>query len=456
MRRAGLGAAALVVALTGCASEPPRPPAPAHYNLVLITLDTVRADHLGCYGYSKPTSPVLDMLASRSVLFEEASAQSAITPVSHASILTGRDPYHHSLRSMHGGRDYALPDDEITLAEILRANGYATGGFVSAFPVTRHYGLHQGFEFWDEAFEGSGGRGAINERGIVNTGRAQRRGDGTTLRAQAWIRERADRRFFAWIHYFDAHDRLVQPPQAYLARFMARREPGEDGRITLYDAEIYFVDEQVGRILRLLVGLGIREKTIVAVVADHGEGLGDHDWWWHAILYREQLRVPFILSVPGRGWTGRIPRLVRTIDLVPTLVDVMGLECPRGGCDFDGRSLRPLLDGEDDSPRLAYSESLNDLAAYYRSPWREDSLYAVNDGRWKLIVRRQGAIEKPPTLFDLREDPGELVNVARDHPEAAARLRAYLEGLGAMVEERRTPALDPETRARLGSLGYVR
>ena len=461
-RRTAGGLGRVVLALTGAltvlagCSEPETPSsAPEYYNLLLVTLDTLRADHLGCYGYEAPTSPVLDTLAARSVLFENASAQSAVTPVSHASILTGLDPFNHNLRSMHGGRDYALPDDRLTLAEIMRAGGYATAGFVSAFPVTRHYGLNQGFDTWDEAFAGSTGEGVINENGIVNTGGAQRRGDETTTRALRWIQANAEGPFFAWVHLFDVHDGVIKPPAQYLSRFSPESAPGVDRRIATYDAEILFVDEQVGRLLRLLTGLGLRDRTIVVVLSDHGEGLGEHGWWGHSILYQEQLRVPFLISIPWHDRPGRVSDLVRTIDLVPTLVDLLGLDCPGNGCSFDGTSLLPLLAGEDDRPRIAYSESLNDLVAYYRSPWRKDSLYALNDGRWKLIIRREGSQDRPSMLFDLGADPGELSNVIHEQPAVERRLRTHLDRLDAMVDEVMFPPLDPETSDRLRSLGYV-
>jgi choline-sulfatase len=175
----------LLVGATYCGRE--KPSAIGKMNVLLITLDTLRADHLGCYGYAKDTSPTLDALAAKSIVFDQAIAQSAVTPVSHASIMTGLNPYNHNLRSLHGGVNYQLAESRLTLAEIMGANGYETGGYVSAFPVTEHYGLHQGFETWGEAFQKKGDVKVLSKKGIVNTGTAQRACDVTTEKAIAWL-----------------------------------------------------------------------------------------------------------------------------------------------------------------------------------------------------------------------------------------------------------------------------
>lgn len=440
-----------VAGLAGC--QPDVPPPDTAPSLVLITLDTLRADRLGSYGYGRGVSPVLDALAAQSVRFDNAIAQSAVTPVSHASILTGLNPYRHGLRSLHGGQGYALAENHLTLAELMRANGRRTAGFVSAFPASRHFGLNRGFEVWDEDFPDEE---TLTERGIVNTGRAQRRGDETTDRALAWLGGVGDAPFFLWIHYFDVHDPLLLPPTSTLAKFPPRSSSERDRKLATYDAEVFFVDTQIGRVLRALDREGIRDNTVIAVVADHGEGLGDHGWWGHSILYQEQIRVPFILCVPRRGWSGRVDTLVRTVDLFPTLVDVMELACPGGPCESDGETLSGLIEGSPGDARIAYSESVNDLAAYYDSPLRDDSLYSIQDGRFKLLARYDGATRKPSMLFDLSEDPAETENLIDERPGVEARLRAILDGLDAIAEKQPMSPLDEATRERLRSLGYVR
>jgi arylsulfatase A-like enzyme len=424
-------------------------------NVLLLTLDTLRADHLGCYGYAKNTSPALDTLASSSIVFDQAIAQSAITPVSHASIMTGLNPYNHNLRSLHGGVNYRLPESRLTLAEIMGANGYETGGFVSAFPVTEHYGLHQGFETWGEAFQKKDDKKILSKTGVVNTGTAQRACDATTKKAVAWLRQHAENPFFAWIHYFDVHDPIILPPDEYLKRFYPESRDKPDILRAVYDAEIAFMDDQIERLLEELEALGIRENTLLAILSDHGEGLGDHDWWGHSILYQEQIRLVFILSIPGRTDGTRVSSLVRSIDLVPTLIELLGLNIPEE-TGFDGKSLLEIIDESPGQPRIAYSESINDLTAYYDSQLQDDSLYAVSDGRWKLILYREKSRDKELELFDLQADPHELNNLSEKHPEVTSRLRNELIKMQAIVQNPPRPTMDEKTRERLKSLGYIK
>jgi arylsulfatase A-like enzyme len=450
MFRAGLLACLAASALLHCGG--PREGGAGSPNLLLITLDTVRADRLGCYGYARGTTPVLDGLAARGTLFEQASSSSAVTPVSHASILTGLYPYRNRLRSLHGGDGYALPEKQRTLAEMAAARGFATAGFVSAFPATRHYGLHQGFETWDQDFQGS--RGAVvSERGVVDTGSAQRRADATTDRALAWLDGTSDGPFFAWVHYFDVHDPVLLPPAEYLDRFAPASASRVDRLQAIYDAELAFIDAQIGRLLDRLAELGLRDRTIVVVVGDHGEGLGDHGWWGHGILYQEQLRVPMIIAGLPPARAQRVRTSVRTVDLLPTLVELLQLGPPE--VPLDGESLARALAGSRQRPRLAYSESINDLIAYDDSPRAGESLFALNDGRWKLIAAREGGVTRRIELFDLRADPVESRNLSESHPEQAGRLRLQLESLGVFPEERPQEPLPEEVRRRLESLGYL-
>lgn len=424
-------------------------------NVLLITLDTLRADHLGCYGYSKNTSPTLDALATTSIVFDHAIAQSAITPVSHASIMTGLYPYNHNLRSLHGGVGYQLPDSRLTLAELMEANGYATGGFVSAFPVTKHYGLHQGFETWDEEFQKKDEIKILTEQGIVNTGTAQRACDVTTEKAITWLRHHAEMPFFAWIHYFDVHDPILLPPDEYIKRFYPKSRNKPDILRSVYDAEIAFMDDQINLILKEMEDLNIRENTILAVLSDHGEGLGDHNWWGHSILYQEQIRLVFILSIPGRKESIRVSSLVRSIDLVPTIIELLNLNIPAEN-DFDGKSLLEMIDRSTAQPRIAYSESINDLTAYYDSQMQNESLYAISDGRWKLILHREKSKDKGVELFDLQSDPHELTDLSEKYPEVSTQLRNQLDKMQGIVQDPPRPALDEKTKERLKSLGYIK
>lgn len=444
---------ALIVSSFQCSSK--KSPTDGKMNVLLITLDTLRADHLGCYGYEKNTSPTLDDLAASSIVFDRAIAQSAVTPVSHASIMTGLNPYNHNLRSLHGGVNYQLSESHLTLAEIMGANGYETGGYVSAFPVTEHYGLHQGFETWGEAFQKKGAVKVLSKKGIVNTGTAQRACDVTTEKAIAWLRQNAVKPFFAWIHYFDVHDPIILPPDEYLKQFYPETRNKPDILRAVYDAEIAFMDDQIDMILKELEALEVRDNTVLAVISDHGEGLGDHDWWGHSILYQEQIRLAFILSIPGRAEGLRVSSLVRSIDLVPTLVELLDLDIP-ADTDFDGKSLLGVIDGSPGKPRIAYSESINDLTAYYDSQLQDESLYAISDGRWKLILHRKRAKDTGLELYDLQADPQELNDLSQENPEVSARLRSELIEMEAIVQNPPRPSMDETTRERLKSLGYIK
>jgi len=442
-----------LIGLCNCTGD--GPPGSRQKNFLLITLDTLRADHLGCYGYKKNTSPAIDSLASYSVVFDNAIAQSAVTPVSHASILTGLYPHNHELRSLHGGVGYKLAETRITLAEILKSSGYETGGFVGAFPVTKHYGLHQGFETWDEEFLIEDEARVLTDNGIVNTGRAQRRGEETTIRAIDWLEEHSNKPFFAWIHYFDIHDPLILPPKEYLAKFPPASRSQVDVMRAYYDSEISFVDAQVGRILEALEHIQVLDNTIIAVISDHGEGLGDHNWWGHSILYQEQIRLVFILSMPWRKEGCRIKSMVRSIDLLPTIVELLDLDMP-SHCLFDGESQLELIDGAQGRTKFAFSESINDLTAYNGSPMQNQSLYAVTDGRWKFILHREGSRDVRYELFDLQVDPNELQDLSGLHFGEAERLREELKGINAILEDPPRPMMDEKTEERLRSLGYVK
>lgn len=424
-------------------------------NLLLITIDTVRADRLGCYGYPKKTSPNMDKLSENAVLFENAISQSAVTPVSHASIMTGLLPHNHQLRSLHGGVNYELQPGQLTLAEIMKSNGYRTGGFVSAFPVTQHYGLHQGFDAWDQQFENNDGKGLITDKNIVNTGNAQRRADVTASRTLSWLKQNAQKPFFIWTHFFDVHDPVLKPPKEYLEQFPFTLLDKINTLRVLYDCELAFMDAEIGRILKKLEEMGIRKNTAVAIMADHGEGLGDHQWWGHCILYQEQIRVPFILSIPDHKKGMRIRELVRSIDFVPTIVDLLNLNMPQDH-HFDGKSLHALINQKGEKkPRVAYSESINDLSAYYNTPFENESIYSLNDGRWKFIVHREDSAYKSFELFDLETDPRELKNLYAATPQTAERLLNQLESYHSYIDNAQQPIIDEKTKAKLKSLGYI-
>lgn len=426
LRSAALLAPALVGAILAggaCSSEPPGPRPP----IVLITLDTTRADHLGCYGYEAyPTSPRIDELAQEGALFTQAIAQAAVTPVSHASILTGLNPFNHGVRVLHGSSQFRLGEEQVSLAEILREEGYATAAFVSALPVTEYFGFEQGFEVFDAAFAPDAAVERNVRGGQVNTGGVQRHAGGTTKRALEWMSAQ-EGPFFLWLHYFDPHDDRMMPPEAWTQGKQWSTETRARLR-EIYDVEIAYMDAAVGLVFERLKQLELWEEAVVVVTADHGEGLGDHDWWTHGILYQEQIRVPLIVRAPGMGEGERVDSVVRTIDIVPTLGDLLEL----GGGDLpsmDGVSLLPLMHGEtEDLGLTAYADSVN-LMVYRTtaeiSDNKNDMLFAVIvEGRWKYIHHLKQTQESE--LYDLREDPGELRNLYTERPDVAERAHAAL------------------------------
>jgi arylsulfatase A-like enzyme len=398
-------------------------------SLVLITMDTTRADHLGIYGYPGNTSPRIDALAARASVFTKAISQAAVTPVSHASILTGLYPYHHNLRVMHGTFENTLGDSQSTIAEVLRDRGYATAAFVSAFPLSARFGFSQGFEVFDEDFVGESSLAeAITKEGVVTTGQVQRGAGDTTDRAIAWLRD-IEGPFFLWLHYFDPHDDQLLPPADFLEGFPTPVDDERKRLRALYDIEIAYMDRQIGRVVDTLGELGLLESSVLALTSDHGEGLGDHDWWSHGILYQEQIRVPLVIAASDTGSGQRVDSLVRSIDIAPTLLELIGIPKEQQP-EYDGQSLVDLMTGKvDDLSLSAYSDSVNTLS-YELSPnitdTKSDMLFSVIlDGRWKYIHHLD--FQPNNELYDLTRDPGELKNIIALHPTIARRARTELD-----------------------------
>ena len=434
-----------------CASKPPPP------SFIVITIDTTRADRLGCYGYGRDTSPNIDALAANGVRFDFAIAQSATTPVSCASLLTGRYPYEHGLRTMHGRAHNRLDDDVSTLQERLGKMGYATAGFVSAFPASSHYGLDRGFDLFDESFLNER-RPEIGADGTVETAYSQRNASETTLRLLPWLRENAARPFFVWLHYFDPHDVTFVPPAPIQERFLSRdATPGSEEHLRdTYDSEIFFADLHIRAMLDELERLGVRERTVVVVTADHGEGLGDHDWWGHGILYQEQIRVPLVFNGPGVEPGRVIAEPVEHVDLAPTLLEMAGAKPDPN--DFDGRSLAAVLRSRRATPRsrVTYSEVHNILAF---APTQEQRLrsemYSIIRPPLKLIhLARDPARDE---LYDLVADPRETRNLLAERRSDAEALLADLRSRNAIDGYVPDPTtLTEKEREHLRALGYIR
>lgn len=400
-----------------------RPSRPTH--IVLISIDTLRADHLGCYGYSKARTPEIDRLASESVVFDNAATATPLTLPAHSSLLTGLTPTHHGVVDNFGFR---LDDTVTTLAETLHAQGFSTGGFVGSFVLDSRFGIAQGFDTYFDHFD------KPSESGNPLSAH-QRTADQVLAPALQWIDRQGTRPFFAFVHFFDAHTPYA-PPEPFRSSF-----PDDD--VGRYDGEIAFVDEQVGKLVRELDARGILGDTALVVVGDHGESLGDHGEATHGLfLYDATVRVPLLVKAPSVR-PGRARAQVRTIDVMPTLLDLVGV---KPSSALDGVSLRSILEDRTSDPGLeAYVES-----QYARLHFGWAPLRGIRTERYKFI-------DAPvPELYDLRNDPAEARNLAAGSPEVASRLARKIDEVSnkASVPHAGAP-VDPVTAERLRALGYL-
>lgn len=392
-------------------------------NVLLITLDTVRADRLGAYGHKGAATPNLDRLAAEGVRFADATSASPLTGPAHAAMLTGQYPGRFSIRN---NATTAVPDSAVTLAEALKDRGYRTGAFIGAFVVDRAYGFGQGFDRFDADFRSF--RTEIK-------GQVQRRASEVIDPAMAWIKEGpAAAPFFAWVHLYDAHAPYDAPPP-FNTQFKGRP----------YDGEIAYVDAQIGRLITQLRSSGVLDRTAVVVIGDHGEALGDHGEEDHGIfVYDGVMRIPWIVRAPGLA-----PRVVaeqvRGVDLMPTVLDLVKASRHE---QMDGESVAPLLRGESRrDPPAAYGESW-----YPQLHFGWSRLRSLRVGEWKYIDAPK------PELYDLRSDKGELKNVLNERASVASRMAGELEAIEKSFGAAATvtsPQPDAETIARLRSLGYV-
>jgi len=422
----------------------PRGIDPGELNVLLITLDTTRADRLGCYGATGVATPNLDALAARGTLFERAIAPVPLTLPSHTSLMTGELPAMHGVRDNGGFRVGA---EKVTLAEILAARGWATGGFVSAYVLDHRWGIAQGFDTYFDDFD-------LAKFKTMSMGDIQRRGDVTVEHALSWIGDRGAReKFFAWVHLYDPHA-PYDPPEPFASRYAGHP----------YNGEIAWTDELVGRLLAGLEARGLTERTIVAVIADHGESLGEHGEHGHGFfIYEPTTHVPLLLAGPYAALSGRrVADVVRNVDLAPTLLDLLGVGGPDGRLQGQGQSLVRLLSRSDAPGEAApgYSE-----AFYPRFHYGWSELRSIRTKEWHFI-------EAPrPELYDLAVDPGELNNLAAEDRRTVAELRGRLAALDRQVDaaiekeraahpkEKDSAAApveeDEETLRKLAALGYV-
>jgi arylsulfatase A-like enzyme/Tfp pilus assembly protein PilF len=383
-------------------------------DLVLITVDTLRWDAVGWSGSGIASTPTLDRLAAQGRVFTGVRAHSVVTLPSHASILSGRLPFEHGVRDNAG---FVLPDDVPTLATVLSENGYACGAFVSAFPLDRRFGLGRGFETYDDEIPGRGaGRMLL----------AERSGRETLRRASEWWQSNADRPRFLWVHLFEPHF-PYSPEEPFLSRHRDRP----------YYGEAEFVDVLLAPMLSAWLDRPVGKTPVVILTSDHGEGLGEHGERTHGLLAHDAtLRVPFVIWGPGRVTPGRDDRSAQLVDLLPTALDLLQIAPPAG---LTGRT---LLDDPAEKDRGHYFEALTGYLTRGAAPlygWLGDDLKAID--------------VPIPELYDLTEDPGETRNLAASQPERFRAMIRLIPEIARTVSE--PDGIDAETRARLGSLGYL-
>jgi len=422
-------------------------------NVVLITIDTLRADHLGCYGYKQIKTPNIDALAADGVRFERAFAVVPVTLPSHTSMLTGTYPM---LSGMHDFSGNKLSPLQPTLASVLKAAGYQTGAVIASAVLDSRFGLNQGFDFYYDHFDFS----RLDE---ANLDEMERPGNVVADVALNWLEKdglgkdappkHSQKKFFLWMHLYDPHY-PYRPPEPYSREYAERP----------YDGEIAFADEQVGRLLRFLKEKGIYQNTIIVLCGDHGESLGEHGEKTHGFfIYNATMHVPLIIRLPENGVPDNAAHTVSDpvslVDLMPTVLEAMGMDVPP---QVQGRSLLPELRG--DRARQGQQEvRQEEQAARERFLYGETYLPRLHFN-WSELRGAENTkyhfIDAPrPELYDLTKDPGELHNLFAEKKAVAEEMRAKLAGMireySAGKELAEKTGLDPALMERLKALGYA-
>ncbi len=396
-----------------------RASAPVSGPIIVISIDTLRADHLPAYGYTKVRTPAMDALAADGVVFERAYSHAPQTLPAHASLLSGRLPFETGVRDNIG---FTVRAGERLLAQMLHDRGYATGGVVSAFVLRRDTGIAQGFDFFDGDMTA--------ESPQANIGQVQRDGAASEAIAEHWLNSIGSSRAFLFLHLYEPH-KPYAPPDRFV-------------EYAPYDGEVAYSDEIVGRLIRYLKTHQLYDRSTIVLLSDHGEGLGDHGEQEHGLfVYDEAIHVPFIIKQESNAGAGRrVAEPVQHIDLVPTLLDLVKAPVPG---NLRGRSLKPVLDGTGHLPASSiYSEA---LYARYHFGWSE--LTALTGERYRYI--------KAPhdELYDLERDAHERENLAPDGGQTRRAMRGVLDHLTASVKIHTPGVVPADARERLQTLGYV-
>jgi choline-sulfatase len=422
---------AVLLELTGCHAKqtgqqspfPKRNTPPV--NVILVTIDTVRADHVHSYGYENIATPIMDKLSSEGTLFESAVAQVPLTTPSHACILTGTYPYKNGVRDVG---PFTLKSTSVTLATLLKSHGWATGAFVGSSVLKKVYGFNQGFDFYDDKM-------ASTVESSIESEESTRPAAQVVDSGIRWLDSLSSGPFLAWLHFYDAHQ-PYRPTAAY-----AKLYPGRP-----YDAEIAYTDEELGRFLEAVRAKRPDQKTIVVVMSDHGEGLGDHGEQRHGIfLYDSTIRIPLIILGPGVPAGVRVAQQARTIDVLPTILDLLAIPIP---VEVQGVSLVPTFTGKNVASAYSYEET---LYPKIQMGWSE--LRGLRTLDWKYIRAPK------PELYDLHSDPSEKSNVIASHPdvfrEFERQMKALLGPSGGFDERVAINPMNDQNMRELKSLGYL-
>lgn len=384
-------------------------------NLVLVTIDTLRPDRLGCYGYRDIATPHLDRLAASGTLFENAVTDTPLTAPSHAGMFTGVYPTVHKVRDTGG---FVLNAPNPTLAEILERQGWQTAAFVGASVLKKGFGFDRGFAVYDDRMPAP--------RPGADADIAERRAGEVVDRALAWLGQQKQQPWFLWVHVFDPHS-PYDPPAPFKEQYRGRP----------YDGEVAYTDRELGRLFDALDA-----NTLKVVLSDHGESLSEHGEHSHGVfLYDATVRVASIFSGPGVPKGARVKQQARTIDVLPTVLELMGGKSPEG---VQGASLVPAMAGKEDPGTWAYAET---LYPKINMGWAE--LRGIRTNRWKYIRAPK------PELYDLAADPAESNNIIASHPAEAQDFEKRLQTLAAADEKVQTSMVDRRTLDQLKSLGYL-
>ena len=389
-------------------------------NVLLISIDTCRSDYLSCYGYKDQTTPHIDAVAAEGFLFDNAISPTPLTLPAHCTLLTGTNPLYHAV---HNNSHYRLGDSHVTLAEILKDNGFATGAVVGAIVLDSRYGLHQGFDDYYDRFDELDFELRI----------AERRGEEVNHDAFEWLEQHRDDRFFLFLHYYDPHA-PYDPPAPFAEKYQDE----------LYVGDIAYTDDCIGKIVAKLKALDLYDSTLIIITSDHGEMLGEHGEKTHGFLiYQSVVRVPLIFKLPGTTESRRVKELVGLIDIVPTVCDLIGAKIPAA---VKGRNVLANRQGgsDPDEGREIYCESF--IPSFYQA----SPLLGLVTPDWKYIHAKR------PELYNVTEDPNESRNLAEEQAERTLDMKKRLELIVNDEHRQSHPQTTTgENVQKLQGLGYV-